>query len=178
MLGEEPMQAGHARVVDPLDAVPPHLRGHRRLLRDREIGGPGRDDDDEPDALGRLGIGDQEAGRRVPGDAKPRRGGQGVHLRRGAGGEHVRVGLGQPGEDRDDLLRRLAGAVHRLGRARAKGAMRVHAGVAQILERKPPEPREGVLRRDPSLPDRQEELHQPARVHHAILATVARTARS
>ena len=86
---------------------------------------------------------------------EPGLGRQGMHLGGGPGGEHVHVGLGKPGKDLDDLVRRLARAVHRLGRARAKGPVGIESRVAEVLVGKPPEPGERLLRRDlPHVPER------------------------
>ena len=51
---EQPVQAGHADVEDPLDPVARQLGGQGRLLGDRHVGGPRADHRDRAAAeLGR-----------------------------------------------------------------------------------------------------------------------------
>ena len=53
-LAEQPVQSGHADVVQPRDLVPHQLRGPGRLFRDRQVGRAGRGDDDgAPDRASR-----------------------------------------------------------------------------------------------------------------------------
>ena len=56
-------------------------------------------------------------------------------LRGEPGGEHRALGvlLVQGAQDRDDLVGRLAGAVHDLGVAGARRAVQVHAREAEVL---------------------------------------------
>ena len=56
------------------------------------------------------------------------------------------MALGQPSNDRDHLLRRLALAEHGFRHAVAKGTVHVDSREAQIFDGQVPEPTEGLLR--------------------------------
>ena len=53
VLGEQPVQAGDADVVEPVDRVAHDLAADDRFFGDREIRGPGGGDDDGPASRGR-----------------------------------------------------------------------------------------------------------------------------
>ena len=53
MFLEQPVQAGDADVVQPIDRIPHDLGGDRRFLRHGQVGGPGRGDQDRSAAARR-----------------------------------------------------------------------------------------------------------------------------
>ena len=130
---EQPVQAGHAHVVDPVDRGAVHAHGQRGLGRDGGVGGAGADDRDRAARLRerpeRHRAGD-EVGGGVGQRARHHVEGLGVE----AGGQHGAVGvpLVQGAQDRDHLVGRLAGAVDDLGIAGPRGAVEVDAGEAEV----------------------------------------------
>ena len=130
---EQPVQPGDADVVDLVHAGAVHARGERGLGGDRRVGGAGADDRDRARAA--AGSGPSVAARATRSTSAPIAGDRVHGLVGEPGGEHRPVGvlLVQRGQDRDDLLGRLAGAVHDLGVARARGAVEVDPGEAQVL---------------------------------------------
>ena len=131
--GEQPVQPGHADVVDPDRRGAVHRDRRRGLGGDRGVGGAGRDHPD-PSARRRQRPDDGGAPDRVD-DGSGHPGADGVQRLGGEpGGEHGAVGvpLGQRGERPDHLLGGLAGAVDHLGVAGAARAVGVQAGVAEV----------------------------------------------
>ena len=137
---EQPVQPGHADVVDPVDrgAVDPH--GQRGLGGDRGVGGAGADDRDGAARLRerpeRHRAGDEVGGRRRAARARPRRGPRGRagwRARRGRGAARAGcAGSRRPG--RASCRRRRRPRGRRCGRRgrgrRGRSRGRSHGGRA------------------------------------------------
>jgi hypothetical protein len=139
------VQAGHPAVEQPFNDVAHHLRGHRRLLGHREIGGARAHHYDEPYPVPRGGLHHDQARGLVHATRQPARDQGRGHRRLRAGGQHVVVVLGQALHDGHHLLRGLARAVDGLGHAVAQRAVQVDAGEAQVLVGQRAQPGERLL---------------------------------
>ena len=159
-VGEQALEPGDADVVEPHDAVPERLGRLGGLLGDRQVARAGGADADLAGAVGlRGGTDDGEAARRVPPRVRfcgRERGG----LRRvEPRDEHPpRAAPSDRADDGADLLGRLARPVDHLGGALAQLPPVVHLGEPEVLERRRPEPRRGLLRRERPRPHL---LHHP-----------------
>ena len=131
---EQPVQPGHADVLDALDPGAVHGHGERGLGGDRRVGGAGADHGDEP-----TGRRDRAQRRRrgpprrcAPRGARARTSVD--RLGREPGGQHGAVGMTvvQRAQDADDLLGGLALAVDDLRVAGARGPVDVDARVAEV----------------------------------------------
>jgi hypothetical protein len=142
---EQTMQTGDAAVVDALDAIAERFGDERGFFGDRKIGGAGGSDDDEADRVDGRRTHDDETREGVIRVRQSRRRHRGGNVIVRACREHVRVRRGEPSNDLDDLLGRLAWAEHRLGRAATQRAMQIDFREAEIVVRKPAESRERVI---------------------------------
>ena len=131
--GEDPLQPGDPHVDEQLHAAAQVTGGEPGLPGDRDVGGAGAGDDDEPaPRSGGLARPGQQTGPLVPA-------GPGQHRRHGLGarcvhaGEQGRPPVGAPAQRRrygDQLLHRLALPVDGLGDAAADRAPGVELGDA------------------------------------------------
>ena len=131
--GQQPMQPGHADVVDPVDRRAVDPRGQRGLGGDGSVRRAGREDGDRPvrgrerTERGRAGDVVDERLREGGSDRRPGH----VVQPRGQDGP-VGMPLVQRDQGADDLLRGLARAVDDLGVACASLAVHVEPGKAEV----------------------------------------------
>ena len=165
--GEQAMDAGHAHVVAAHDVVSQELRRHRRLFGHRHVARPRRRHDDAARAR-RCGQAADDAepclgavGERGQRRCKRRRL-RLVHARH----QHARLAaFRQCAADALDLGSGLPLAVHDLAHALAHAARQVGLGIAQILERRPRQPRRGLVGRQRAGLHRRKHLGQFLSVH-------------
>ena len=132
-LRQQPVQPGHAHIVNPLDAVAHDFRRHRRLLRHRQIAGAGADDADGSRALGQRFFFDGDATGEFVVNGPLEFFAQRAGMCAGdARDEHARFGRQDFRGDFDDLFRRLAGAENDLGKTFPERAVGVHLGKAEV----------------------------------------------
>ena len=128
------MQPGHPDIVDPVDLGAERARRHRRLLRDRTVARPGRQDRHAAAGGGRLA---DEHRRTVPAERVG-------HLGRAAGHQHVARPAPERGHVVQHLLDALAGGVDDLGVAGPDGPVGVDQGVRQLVVRRDGDRLEGL----------------------------------
>ena len=69
----EPVEPGHAAIVEPLHPIAHRLRGDGGLLGDAAVGGARAHDRDEPDPVGRRRLHDDQPRERVDPALEPAR---------------------------------------------------------------------------------------------------------
>ena len=146
---EHPVQAGHADVVDALDAVAHDFGGDGGFLGHRQIARAGTDDGDEPGALGQRLFFDGHAAGEAMVDGGLEFFPQGVGMfGSDAGDEHRLAMIQKFGRDFDDLFRRLAGAKNHFGKIFPQRAVRVHLRETEVGHRRGLEGAENLCARD------------------------------
>ena len=172
------MDAGHAHVVAAHDVVSQELRRHRRLFGHGHVARPRRRHDDAARAR-RCGQAADDAepclgavGERGQRRCKRRRL-RLVHARH----QHARLAaFRQCAADALDLGSGLPLAVHDLAHALAHAARQVGLGIAQILERRPRQPRRGLVGRQRAGLHRRQHLGQFPSIHVSSFRPCAQTA--
>src|SRR5712692_4536744 len=145
---EEPMQPGHADIVDGLGAVAHHFRGQAGLLGDRDIAGAGREGQNQPLARARMAAPDGNRPRKRMEfrlAAQPPYG----TIDAFAGARNQDVVLGSPraqhsADNPGDLLRSLARGEDGLGKTLAQRAVVVNLGEAEVFKRQVAQPLDGL----------------------------------
>ncbi|WP_406284703.1 hypothetical protein [Embleya sp. NBC_00896] len=132
---EQPVDAGHAHVVDPLDVGTEQARGERGLARDRRVRGARRHHAHQTARGGRRAHRDARAavvGVRLAREGRVHRGHDGG---RGPGRERgTTARFAESAKERDGLVRGLAGREDHFGVTGAQRPMGVHAREAQVGE--------------------------------------------
>src|SRR6266480_4048560 len=162
---EQTVEPGDATVIDALDPVAERLGDERRLFGDRQVGGPGGRNHDQPGPLRALRPHDHEPRLGVVAMVQAGGGDRGGHIGAGAGGDDVRVVEGEPRENRDHLLRGLPRTEHRLGGAGPHGAVMVHLRESKILIGQAPEAPDRGVHVDPPRRELLEELPDFRPIH-------------
>ena len=163
------MDAGHADVVQVLDVVAHHLRGHDRFFGDRNITGPRRDDYDFSLAVFRAVSLEHDGARqfailRLAHSTAHR----GELFFSSARGQHGRLVPRQPREDRRHLPGGLALGQHHLGEAGAQRAVVIHLGEVQVFERQVTEASDGLVGRELASAHVVEELSNSVGIQVAL----------
>src|SRR5713226_3712333 len=145
---QEPMQPGHADIVDGLGAVAHHFRGQAGLLGNRDIAGARRKSQNQPLARARMVAPDGDRARKrmefrlaaqppygtIDAFAGARN--QDIVLR----GPRTQHSADNPG----DLLRSLAWGEDGLGKTLAQRAVVVNLGKAEVFKRQVAQPLDGL----------------------------------